>query len=233
MCPSAPGAIPRRTKLWRLRRVSSCCGPSPLANGTRTKPWPHRQPPPCADSLRTRNHRPLPCQACPGRAAAAAAARHSPVLSRDRRSAVPLRKHHQVAGDIDLPQTRGFLTQRGGPTPQETRPPRQMTSGRHPSSIEAILSASGRGATISFGIKADGSDRGGTGRADGGGVTCPTLPRRERKSPGTDDFGHMGAGHRNPGSQGRVHGRRVGLAERVASQRGQRPLTCDYQKKGQ
>jgi hypothetical protein len=28
--------------------------------------------------------------------------------------------------------------------------------------------------------------------------------------------------------QGRVHGRRVGLAERVASQRGQRFLTCDY-----
>src|SRR5271169_619587 len=72
-----------------------------------------------------------------GRAATAAAARHSPILSRDRRKAVPLRKHHQVAGGIDLPQARGFLTQRGDPTRQETRLPRLMTSGRRSSLIEA------------------------------------------------------------------------------------------------
>ena len=54
------------------------------------------------------------------------------------------------------------LTQRGGPTPQETRPPRQMTSGRHPSSI--VRDKSGRERP-----RRD-------WRADGGGVTCRPCP---------------------------------------------------------
>ena len=49
-------------------------------------------------------------------ATTAAAAVHPPVVSRDRRGDVPVPPHHQVGGELDLPQARRLLTQPGGLT---------------------------------------------------------------------------------------------------------------------
>ena len=48
------------------------------------------------------------------RAPPAAAAVHPPVVPRDRRGIVPVPQHHQVAGDLDLPQAGRLLPQPGG-----------------------------------------------------------------------------------------------------------------------
>ena len=61
----------------------------------------------------TRCRRPRRVGADRRRAAPAAAAVHPPVVPRDRRGDVPVPLHGQVAGDVDLPQAGGLLTQPG------------------------------------------------------------------------------------------------------------------------
>ena len=61
----------------------------------------------------TRLRRPRSVGADRCRAAPAAAAVHPPVVPGDRRGDVSVPLHGQVAGDVDLPQAGGLLTQRG------------------------------------------------------------------------------------------------------------------------
>ena len=56
-------------------------------------------------------------------AARAAAAHHAPVVPRDRRRTVPVPEHHQVTGDLDLPQTGRCHPRSGGHPGPGTRAP--------------------------------------------------------------------------------------------------------------
>ena len=76
----------------------------------------------------TRLNRPRRVGADRCRAAPAAAAVYPPFVPRDRRGDVPVPPHHQVPGDVGLPQARRFLTQPGSLTLSGAGTPRGVTS---------------------------------------------------------------------------------------------------------
>ena len=101
-----------RTLMCEVDDLLSAGRPRDPRRGGRGTPGPAVQGPRCK--------RPRSVGADRCRAAPAAAAVHPPVVPGDRRGDVPVPQHDQVAGDVDLPQAGGLLTQPGSrPVPCE------------------------------------------------------------------------------------------------------------------